>query len=219
MTTLGRTRVAIVHDHAIFRDALHRLLTDQPDIDVVGTADAGDAIAMVRAKQPDILLLDLVMSGTPALEVLHSLPTGGPPRTVVLTASVDQEQTLEALRLGARGVLSRETTTALLPKCIRVVMSGQYWIGQASVASLVNTLRNERRAEPKGAGRFGLTPRQVQIVRAVATGASNGDIAAELGISEDTVKQHVASIFDKCGVSSRVELAVFAVHHGIVSTK
>jgi DNA-binding NarL/FixJ family response regulator len=219
MTGGRRVSIVVADDHPVFRDGLRRLCEDEPDLVVVGTAADGDeAIRLVRSTDPDVLLLDLAMPRYPGLEVLRELArTECRTRVLVLTAAVDQTQSIEALRLGARGIVLKDTAVDLLMKAIRVVLQGQYWVGRDAVSSVVGALRQAPAVRPERARPFGLTPRQIQIVKAVATGASNREIAQQFAISEDTVKQHIASVFDKCGVSSRVELALFAVNHRIVS--
>jgi two-component system, NarL family, nitrate/nitrite response regulator NarL len=211
--------IVIADDHPIFRDGLRRLLEAEADLRVAGTAgDGEEAVRLVRKHKPDVLLLDLAMPRRSGLDVLRDLsadPTGV--HVIVLAAAVDETQMIEALELGARGIVLKDTTTTLLIKCIHVVVEGQYWVGRESVSGLVDGLRQARQQRhERAASRYGLTDRQMEIVTAIVAGSSNRVIAESLGISEDTVKQHLTSIFDKCGVSSRVELAMFAVHHRLV---
>jgi two-component system nitrate/nitrite response regulator NarL len=211
--------IVIADDHPIFRDGLRRLLEAEDDLRVVGTAGDGEqTVRLVREHKPDVLLLDLTMPRRSGLDVLHDLAADGlDTRTIVLAATVDETQMIEALELGARGIVLKDTTTSLLLKCIRVVMAGQYWVGRESVSGLVDGLRQARQQRhERAASRYGLTDRQMEIVTAIVAGSTNRQIADKLGISEDTVKQHLTSIFDKCGVSSRVELAMFAVNHHLV---
>jgi len=222
MNGLSTISIVIADDHPIFLEGLKLLLHELPDMRVVGTATTGRAaIDAVHALRPDVLLLDLAMpqvSGLDVLRELHGQLDGERRvRVVVLTAGIDDEQQLEALEEGACGILLKQAAAEVLFKCIRTVMAGQYWVGRESVASVVAALRRAR--VPTDSLPFGLTPRQMTIVHEVAAGATNRDVAGLLHMREDTVKHHLSSIYDKCGVSNRVELAMFAVNHGLLKSE
>jgi two-component system nitrate/nitrite response regulator NarL len=211
-------RILLADDHPIFRDGLRRLLEAEPGFRVVGEAsDGAEAVAMAKKLRPDLLLLDLAMPRHPGLEAVRELGNSdAPPRILLLTAAVEKEQIVEALQLGARGVVLKESATQLLLNSIRAVMAGQYWVGRETISNLVEYLRGllTPPATPKQK-KFGLTPRELEIVSAVVAGYTNKDIAAHYKISEDTVKHHLSNIFDKLGVSTRLELALFAVHQDL----
>lgn len=217
----GPIRIAIADDHPIFREGLRRLLEAEADFVVAGEAGDGDeAVAVVRRTRPDILLLDLAMPRMTGLGTLRELAASTyPTRTILLTASITNEEIVHALQLGAAGVLLKHSATQLLYKCIRSVMAGQYWVGRDSVANLVTTLREAvRSAEAPPPPRAGLTRRERDIIREVTEGSTNRDVAARFGISEQTVKNHLSNIFDKLGVSTRLELALYAVNHRLLDT-
>src|SRR6266568_2361658 len=214
-------RIVIADDHPIFRDGLRRLLEAEPDLKVIGEAcDGSEAVKMARQLRPDIMLLDLAMPRMPGLEALRELSTGSNSnavRVILLTAAAEKKQIVEALQLGARGVVLKDSATQLLLKSIHAVMSGEYWVGRDSVSNLVQYLRNlmQSSSEESKQKKFGLTPRELEIVSAVVAGYANREIAEYFKISEDTVKHHLSNIFDKLGVSTRLELALFAVNQGL----
>jgi two-component system nitrate/nitrite response regulator NarL len=212
-------RILIADDHPIFRDGLRRLLETEPGFRVIGEAsDGAEAIKLARKLNPDILLLDLAMPNHPGLEAVRELGSGAPLlRIILLTAAIEKEQIVEALQFGARGVVLKESATQLLMNSIRAVMNGQYWVGRETISNLVEYLRGLITPPDKAprAKKYGLTPRELEIVSAVVAGYANKDIAAHFKISEDTVKHHLSNIFDKMGVSSRLELALFAVNQAL----
>jgi len=213
-------RIVIADDHPIFRDGLRRLLEAESDMKVVGEAcDGREAVKLATEIKPDILLLDLAMPHHTGLDALRDLNTSGAGavRIILLTAAVEKKQMVEALQLGARGVVLKDSATQLLLKSIHAVMAGEYWVGRDSVSNLVQYLRNLMQStnEESKQKKFGLTPRELEIVSAVVAGYANREIAEYFKISEDTVKHHLSNIFDKLGVSTRLELALFAVNQGL----
>jgi two-component system, NarL family, nitrate/nitrite response regulator NarL len=215
-----RIRIVIADDHPIFRDGLRRLLESESDMKVVGEAcDGHEAVKLATEIKPDILLLDLAMPHHTGLDALRDLNAsgGGAVRIILLTAAVEKKQMVEALQLGARGVVLKDSATQLLLKSIHAVMAGEYWVGRDSVSNLVQYLRNLMQStnEETKQKKFGLTPRELEIVSAVVAGYANREIAEYFKISEDTVKHHLSNIFDKLGVSTRLELALFAVNQGL----
>lgn len=213
-------RIVIADDHPIFRDGLRRLLESEPDLKVIGEApDGAEAVKLARQLKPEILLLDLAMPRHPGLEALRELSSGtaGSVRVILLTAAAEKAQIVEALQLGARGVVLKDSATQLLLKAIHTVMAGEYWVGRESVSNLVQYLRTlvQSSGEEARQKKFGLTPRELEIVSTVVAGYSNKEIAEYCKISEDTVKHHLSNIFDKLGVSTRLELALFAVNQAL----
>ena len=214
-------RILIADDHPIFRDGLRRLLEADPGLTVVGeAADGSEALKLAIKLKPDILLLDLAMPRQTGLDTLPELTSACPQvRTIVLTAAVEKPEVVRALQLGARGVVMKESATELLLRSIRAVMKGEFWVGRGSVSDLVQFLREGARGprlkEPLRKD-FGLTPRELEVIAAIVAGYTNRDMAQRFSLSEDTVKHHLTNIFDKLGVSNRLELALFAVHHQLV---
>jgi len=208
--------IVIADDHPIFRYGLLKLLETRPLLRVVGQADnADEAVTLVSQLNPDLLLWDLAMA--PAdLDVLRSISTfSNSTHTILFTGTIDRTQILEALQLGVRGIVPKRSATEIFFKCISAVMTGQYWVGRDSIADLVQYLWDQRSSshgEPQKRN-LGLTERELQIVGTIASGLTNRDIAKEFSISEQTVKHHLTNIFDKTGVSNRLELAVFAINH------
>ena len=218
--TPNAVTIVIADDHQIFRDGLHRLLEIEGDMQVIGeAADAEQALALTRTLHPDVLLLDLAMPRVSGLEALRELSEEreAPTRVIMLTAAIDRVDIVKALQLGARGVVLKESATALLMKGIRAVMNGEYWIGREAVTDLVFALRTVRGESDRTEAPVdhGLTDRELQITRLVVAAAGNREIAEKLGISEKTVKHHMTNIFNKLGVSSRLELALFAINNDV----
>jgi len=212
-------RILIADDHPIFRDGLKRLLESEGEFNVIGEAcDGVEAVTMARQLIPEVMLLDLTMPRRQGLDTLRELSSDARSvRVILLTAAAEKEQIVEALQLGARGVVLKDSATQILLKSIRAVMNGEYWVGRESVSNLVQYLRTL--VTPPSAfpqrNKYRLTPRELEIIAAVVAGFANKEIAQYFKISEDTVKHHLSNIFDKVGVSSRLELALFAVNQSL----
>jgi two-component system, NarL family, nitrate/nitrite response regulator NarL len=218
--TAQSVRILIADDHPIFRDGLRKLLEAEKDFKVIGEAsDGGEAIEMVQQLKPDVLLLDLAMPRVPGLEALRQLGSSVEAiKVILLTAAIEREQIVDALHHGVRGVVLKESATELLLKSIRCVMDGQYWVGRESVSDLVRIIRDLTAIPEQGTRKrsYNLTPRELDIISAIVDGYTNKDIAEKFSIAEQTVKHHLGNIFDKLGVSNRLELALFAVNHHLV---
>ncbi len=211
-------QILIADDHSIFRDGLRKLLEAEGGFIVVGEATNGEeALNLVRELRPDVLLLDISMPRLNGLEVLRRLPKSTSSlHTILLTASIEKSEIVEALLLGARGIVPKQSASQMLFKSIRSVMAGEFWVSRDMVSDLVETLRGPAMAGPGASKTFGLTRRELEVIAAVVDGQVNKDIAQTFHISEYTVKHHLTRIFDKLGVSNRVELAMFAINHDLI---
>ncbi len=217
--TLNPIRIVIADDHPVVRVGLRNMLQAEPLMQVVGEArDGMEALNVVRSTTPDVLLLDLAMPKMPGMETLRELTTETTDtRTIVLTGLIDKRQILEALQLGARGVVLKDAAMEHLSACIRAVMQGQYWLEGRPVQNLVQVLRDlAAQTTPPPRKTFGLTSRELEVVTQITEGCTNKDIAKAFGISEETVKRHLTNIFNKLGVGNRLELALFALNHNLL---
>src|SRR6202142_1674916 len=195
------------------------MLQSDTNIKIVAEAkDGAEALHMVRTYRPDILLLDLAMPKMPGLEALRELTTETTAtRTIVLTGHVDKRQILEALQLGARGVVLKDAVVEHLSACIRAVMQGQYWLEGRPVQNLVQVLHDlAAQTAPPPRKTFGLTARELEVVTLITEGSTNKHIADPFGIREETVKRHLTNIFTKIGGGNRLELALFALNHNLL---
>jgi DNA-binding NarL/FixJ family response regulator len=211
----------IADDHPVVRVGLRNMLQVDPSVKVVGEArDGVEALEMARTLRPDVLLLDLAMPNVAGMDALREMTAGNlETRTIVLTGLIDKRQVLEALQLGARGVVLKDAVVEHLSACIRAVMQGQYWLEGRPVQNLVQVLRDlavQTASPPRKT--FGLTARELEVVTLITEGCTNKDIAKTFGISEETVKRHLTNIFNKLGVGNRLELALFALNHDLLPT-
>ena len=208
-----KIRIVIADDHAIFRDGLKKLLSLERDLDVIGEAEDGQQpVELVKKLQPDILLLDLkmpVMNGLAALEQIHDRVKTT--RVIVLTASEQEEEVVEAVRLGTAGVVRKQSATEMLIKSLRKVAGGEVWLDSRLTAAVLREF-SEPPPAPREQPKNLLGGREREIVGLVCQGFRNKEIAEKMFISEQTVKNHLHNIFDKLGVSDRLELALYAIH-------
>jgi two-component system, NarL family, nitrate/nitrite response regulator NarL len=213
-------RIVIADDERLFREALRVLLQSEPGFVVVGEAGDGvQALTVVGEVKPDVLLLDLAMPRLPGLDALRTLSQSEQGvHTILLTGTMRREFIIAALQLGAKGIVVKDAAPEVLFTAIRAVLAGRYWLGDEALSDLVMSLRGlpTLTGEAHKKRPFGLTGRELQIIGAVVAGYSNKEIAQRFSVSPDTVKHHLTSIYDKLGVSNRLELALFALHHHLV---
>ena len=208
----GEIRIAIADDHQIFRDGLRRLLESESGFRVVGeAADGEEALRMTRDVKPDILLLDVAMPRMGGIDALSKADVQAT-RVILLTAAIERHDLLRAVQYGVRGVVLKQSATRTLIEGIYDVMRGKLLIGKDIADDLAEAVRRigSQRERP-----FSLTSREIEIIEAITAGDSNRDIAVRLEISLQTVKHHLTRVFDKTGTSTRLELALFALRHGI----
>ena len=213
-------RVLVVDDHVLYRRGLETVLAAEGDVDIVGEAGDGlDAVRQAARLQPDVVLLDLRMprrSGLQACaEIKEVCPTA---RIVVLTVSDEEADLFDAVRAGANGYLLKDVPGEEIADGLRAVMSGQSLISPSMAGALLAEFAalSRRSEQPSSSPAPRLTEREVQVLRLVARGMSNRDIAGELFISENTVKNHVRNILDKLQLHSRMEAVMYAVRERIL---
>lgn len=215
-------RIVIADDHPIVRDGLKRLLSLDPEIEVVGEAgDGREVLERVAELEPDILLLDLRMPNMDGLSALQTLQhTNKRTRVIVLTASEDKNEFVQAMKLGCSGIVLKQTAPELINKSIRKVHAGEIWLDSHTTAAVMRQFASPGEAMAAASGgkvreRSPLSAREREIVALVAQGYKNKEMAEKMFISEQTVKNHLHNIFDKLGVSDRLELALYAIHKGL----
>jgi len=213
-------RIVLADDHPVVRIGVRNMLTAEDGFEVIGEAADGDeAITATLELAPDILLLDVQMPRLPGLEAMRAIMNGQPTcKILLLTSTITPQQIIEALHIGARGIVLKDALAGHLQTAIRTVYAGDYWIGGKRVVNLVSALHDlmQQAAVPQRKT-YGLTPRELEVVGCIVEGCSNRDIAKQFSLSEETVKRHLSNIFDKTGVSTRLELALFAIAHQLVA--
>jgi two-component system nitrate/nitrite response regulator NarL len=215
-------RILIADDHPIVRDGLRKLLSLEDDFEVVGEASDGrEVLDKVQELDPDVLLLDLRMPNLDGLSTLQALvQLNKRTRVIVLTASEDKNEFVQAMKLGCSGIVLKQTAPDLIVKSIRKVYGGEIWLDSHTTAAVMRQFAAPGElgggtGSGKTRERSPLSTREREIVQLVAQGYKNKEMAEKMFISEQTVKNHLHNIFDKLGVSDRLELALYAIHKGL----
>ena len=221
----SKIRIVVADDHPIFRDGLCKLLALEEDFEVVAQASDGrQVLEILQDQEPDILLLDLKMPGLDGLATLQRLQSAkNKTRVIVLTASDDKNEFVQAMRFGTSGIVLKQTATELLIKSIRKVHAGEIWLDSHTTAEVIRRFVSsdemppapQPSSSPRERERSPLSQREREIVALVAQGFKNKEMAEKMFISEQTVKNHLHNIFDKLGVSDRLELALYAIHNNL----
>lgn len=214
----GRTvRVVVADDQTVVRDGVCLMLGLAPGIEVVGTAaDGAEAVAVVAATAPDVLLVDLKMPGLDGVEATRRVRAlEHPPAVVVLTTFDDEAWVLGALRAGALGYLTKDADAATIADAVRTAAAGHSLLDAGVQARLVAAAGAAAAPVTTGAATEGLTAREVDVLRLIARGAGNREIARELVLSEATVKTHVNHLLAKLAVRDRAQAVAWAYQHGV----
>jgi DNA-binding NarL/FixJ family response regulator len=213
-------RVLIADDQALVRDGFGMILDAQPDIEVVGAAaDGAEAIEVARALQPDVVLMDIRMPGVDGIEATRRLTAEGErgPRILMLTTFDQNEYVYEAMKAGASGFLLKDVRREELVNAVRVIAAGDALLAPALTRRLIEDFV---RRPPPGAAPAAvfadLTEREIDVLRLIARGLANAEIAQELVVSDATVKTHVAHILAKLGLRDRIQAVVMAYESGFV---
>jgi DNA-binding NarL/FixJ family response regulator len=209
-------RLVLADDHRLVLSGLELCLRQEPEFEVLACCyDGFETLQVVRQLRPDVLILDLCMPGKDGLAVLREIHEAEiPTRVVLLTAAMDEDSLLEAMRLGVSGVVLKEMAVPLLVQCIRKVYAGDQWLERRLIGRVVEKMLR-REAGAREVAKI-LTPREIEIVRLVASGLRNKQIADKLAISEGTVKIHLHRSYEKLHVDSRVALLRYAQGKGLV---
>jgi DNA-binding NarL/FixJ family response regulator len=223
-TAAPLVRIIVADDHQVVRTGFAALLDTQPDFTVLGTAsDGAEAVQMSRELRPDVVLMDVRMPGTDGIEATRQLSGGeNSPRVIILTTFDLDEYVYDALRAGASGFLLKDVTAERLFDAVRVVAAGEALLAPAVTRRLISEfarLRPQPSGEPeRAAAAVGdLTPRETEVLRLLAEGLSNPEIAARLVVTEETVKTHVSRVLHKLGLRDRTQAVVLAYESGLVT--
>lgn len=209
-------KILLCDDQAVIRDGLEMLLQLEKDMQVIGSAaDGAEAIELAAQKQPDLILMDLKMPGTSGIEATRQIHARFPHiKILILTTYDDDEWLFDAIRAGAAGYLLKDTPRQKIIEAIRGTMDGKAFLDPAVAGKLINQVASNQK-QPASTLTDKLTDRELDVLRLIAKGFTNSDIAGQLHLSEGTVRNHVSAILEKLNVSDRTQAAVIAIQHGL----
>ena len=217
-----KVKVALVDDHTLFREGIKRILSLEPDIEIVGEAvDGEEVLLLLNHCRPDVLLLDIKMEKINGLQILPQIVGQYPQlKVIVLTAQISQAESVRAVKDGARGIILKHAASEFLIKGIRKVFDGELWADTSTMTRVVESLSSKYRGERDSEkDRKELSQREKEVVGLVASGCRNKEIANKLFISEQTVKTHLSNIFQKLEINDRLELALYAMRNGLADSQ
>lgn len=203
-------RVFVIDDHVLYRESLVAVLNAEKDLEVVGQGSTVEEIKpRLATSKPDVVLCEVKLTGQGGVDLLREVPSLSPDsRTITLSGSEMEEDVVEAMRRGARGFLDKQTPVELLLKCVRKVHHGEIWLNGRMTEAVFHAFGNQQ-PPSKLDGKAELSRREIEVIQHVIQGCKNKDIAQKLFISEKTVKNHLSAIFNKLGVSDRLELTLY----------
>lgn len=209
-------KILICDDQAVIRDGLEMLLKLEQDFEIIGAAqDGAEAVELAAQKSPDLVLMDLKMPGTNGIEATREIRAKFPNvKVLVLTTYDDDEWLFDAIRAGASGYLLKDTPRHKIIEAIRGTVEGRSFLDPAIAGKLINQVASNQK-QPTSVLAEKLTERELDVLRLIARGFNNSDIAGQLHLSEGTVRNHVSAILEKLGVSDRTQAAVVAIQHGL----
>jgi NarL family two-component system response regulator LiaR len=212
-------RILIAEDHALVRDGLRSLLMTEDGMEVIGEASSGvEAVERYAALQPDIVLMDLIMPELDGIEATKQIVDRFPEaRVLALTSFSDDDKVLRAIRAGALGYILKDSSSRELLQALRHLYQGEASLDPAVALTLIRTVKDSQQASP--APEATLSEREVEVLRLVAEGLSNQEIADKLSLSERTARNHVGNILSKLHLANRTQAALYALRHGIVARR
>ncbi len=216
--TASTVRVLIVDDYDLFRTGLATLLGEEDNIEVVAQASGGRmGVRLARELRPDVILMDLRMPDLDGIDAIRAIVEERPEaRVVALTVLADDAAVAEAMAAGACGFLAKDSPTQDVVSALRAAAHGSAWLAPRAAEVVLSSLRRARRTDTPAKGKHeALSPRELDVLRLLARGLENAEIAAELNVSPRTVKNHVSRILEKLGLTSRVQAAIYAVRQGL----